>query len=116
MEDLRRRALPGAWFASRLGIEPRLVDAMRRAGELVGVRVPGTTEYLYPAWQLGADGKPHPALARVLAEARAAGIGEERLDALMNSRLGIGGRRRLSDELRAGREDYVVSSIRAARG
>ncbi len=87
---------------------------MRRAGELVGVRVPGTTEYLYPAWQIGADGKPHPSLARLLAEARAAGLDEERLDAILNSRLGLGGRRRLSDELRAGREEYVLSSIRAA--
>ena len=88
---------------------------MRRAGELVGIRVPGTTEYVYPAWQLGHDGKPHPALARVLAEARAAGIAEERLDTLMNARLGLAGRKRLSDELREGREEYVLSAIRAAR-
>ena len=115
MKDLRKRALSGSWLASRLGIEPRRLDAMRRGGELVGIRVPGTTEYLYPAWQIGPDGKPHPALGRLLAEARAAGIDENRLDALLNSRLGIGGRRRLADDLREGREEHVLASIRAAR-
>lgn len=115
MEALRKRALGGAWFASRLGIEPLRLEAMRRAGEVVGVRVPGTTEYLYPAWQLGRDAKPLPSLGRLVAAARAAGIDEQRLDVLLNSRLGIGGRRRLSDELRAGREEHVLASIRSAR-
>jgi hypothetical protein len=114
VKDLRARALSGSWLASRLGIEPLRLDAMRRAGELVGIRVPGSTEYLYPAWQIGTDGKPHPAVARLVAEARAAGLDDERLDAILNARLGLGGRRRLSDELRDGRDEHVLAAIRNA--
>ena len=49
--------LPGTWLAARLAVDPFLIDAMRRDGELVAVREPGSTEWLYPGWQF--DGQVH---------------------------------------------------------
>ena len=43
--------LPGTWLAERLAVDPLKIDAMRRAGELIAVREPGSDEWLYPAWQ-----------------------------------------------------------------
>jgi hypothetical protein len=107
--------LSGPWLAARLGIDPARIDAMRRAGELIAVREPGSGEWLYPAWQF--DGaKPRRDVARVTAEARAAGIDESRLFELLSAPLGLGGgsRRRLADLLLEGRTDDVVAAIRAA--
>jgi hypothetical protein len=113
VNDLKRRALGSSWLASRLAIEPRRLDVMRRAGELVAIRPPGSSEYFYPAWQIGPDGRPHPALARIVAEARAAGLDDARLDSLMHARKGLGGKRRLADDLREGRVDDVIAAIRS---
>ena len=38
-------ALPATWLAARLAVEPARIDAMRRAGELIGVREPGSTAW-----------------------------------------------------------------------
>lgn len=108
--------LPGAWLASRLGVDPARIDAMRRAGELIAVREPGSTEWRYPSWQFEA-GKPLPAVPRITAEARANGIDENHLFELLAAPMGLsgGGRRRLADLVLEGRTDEVVASIRAAR-
>lgn len=108
--------LPAPWLAARLGMEPARIDAMRRAGELVAVREPGSTEWRYPSWQFE-GGRPRRDVARITAEARAAGIDEARLFELMTAPMGLGGgtRRRLVDLLLEGRADEVVASIRAAR-
>ncbi len=108
--------LPAPWLAARLGVDPARIDAMRRSGELIAVREDGSTEWRYPAWQLE-GGRPRREVARITAEARAAGVDESRLYELLTAPLGLGGddRRRLADLLLEGRADEVVASIRAAR-
>lgn len=114
----RREAsdLSGPWLAARLAVDPARIDAMRRNGDLIAVREPGATEWRYPAWQFR-GGKPRRDIARITAEARAAGIDEARLYELLTAPLGLGGadRRSLVDLLLEGRTDDVVTAIRAAR-
>ena len=38
--------ITGSWLASRLGVEPRGIEAQRRAGELLAFRLDGSQEYL----------------------------------------------------------------------
>lgn len=86
---------------------------MRRAGELIGVRERGSTEWRYPAWQFDA-GRPRPAVARVVAAARESGVEESRLYDVLTAPLGLRGGRTLVDLLLAGRDDEVVAAVRAA--
>jgi len=90
------------------------IDAMRRAGELIAVRKPGSIEWLYPAWQFDAW-KPRRGVARIVSAAREAGLDEARLYDLLTAPLGLRrvGRRRLVDLLLEGREDEVVEAVRA---
>ena len=64
---LLEESLSGSWLSSRLGIGTHRLDAMRRAGELLGVRRPGGQDYLYPAWQFAPDGTPLPIVPRLVA-------------------------------------------------
>jgi hypothetical protein len=107
--------LPAPWLADRMGIDPLRVDAMRRAGELIAVRDPGSTEWRYPAWQFD-GGKPRRDIGRITQEARDAGVDETRLFDLLTAPMGLGrgDRRRLVDLLLEGRTDEVVASIRAS--
>lgn len=107
-------ALPATWLAARLAVDPARIDAMRRAGELVAVREPGSTEWRYPAWQFD-GGRPRASVARIVSAARESGIDESRLDELLNARLGLrADGRRLVDLLVEGRDDEVVAAIRAS--
>jgi len=107
--------IAATWLGERLGVEPTLIDAMRRDGELIAVRKPGTVEWLYPAWQFD-EWAPRPAVRRVVAAARDARIDESRLYELLTRPLGLSRfeRRRLADLLADGREDDVVAAIRLA--
>jgi hypothetical protein len=103
------------WLAARLAVDPARIDAMRRAGELIAVREPGSIEWRYPAWQF--DGTmPRKGVQRVVSTAREAGLDEARLYEVLSSPLGLRGasRRRLVDLLLEGREDEVVAAVRAA--
>ena len=111
---LQQESLSGSWLSTRLGVGTHRLDAMRRAGELLGVRRPGRQEYLYPAWQFDPDGKPLPVISRLVPAARAAGLSDERLYEVMVSRTGISGEERLADALRAGRDEYVLGVIRGS--
>jgi hypothetical protein len=111
---LLQESLSGSWLSTRLGVGTHRLDAMRRAGELLGVRRPGGQDYLYPGWQFGPDGKALPAISRVVATGRAAGLSDERLYEVMVSRTGISGDERLADSLRAGRDEYVLAAIRGS--
>jgi hypothetical protein len=114
LRRLRSEGLSTSWLATRLGVQPAHVDALRREGALFGVRPPGTHEHLYPAWQFARGGtEAKPDVKRVLGAARAAGIGELELLRLLERREGLG-RQRLVDALRAGRVDYVLAQIRDA--
>ena len=112
----RRRgdaALAAAWLAVTLGVEPREIESRRRAGELLGVRGPDGTDYVYPLWQFDADGRPSPLVARVVQAARREGLRDDALYALLVRRQGMRGNERLLDALLAGREDRVLQAIRA---
>jgi hypothetical protein len=110
---LQEESLSGSWLSTRLGVGTHRLDAMRRAGELLGVRRPGGQDYLYPAWQFAPDGKPLPVMKRLVLAARGAGMSDERLYEVLSARTGISGDERLADALRHGRDDYVVSVVSA---
>ena len=107
-------SLTGDWLASRLGIEPRKLDAMRRGGELIAVRDPGSQEWRYPSWQFQRGFRLVPGIDRVTAAARDRGIGDERLARLLSNRSGLVQGRPLAELLRDGNVDHVVAAIRSA--
>jgi hypothetical protein len=102
-----------SWLAVRLGTDPARIEARRRAGELFAVPTDGGFDHLFPAWQFGPNGEPLPALERVLAAAREAGLDSTELNAFLARRVGVGGPR-LWELVRNGRDDYVIASLRAA--
>ncbi len=110
----REAALPGAWLAIKLGVEPRALDARRRAGELLAVRAPDGSDFVYPMWQFDAEGRPNPAVARVVQTARRSGLDDEALYDLLLRRQGMTSGERLVDALRAGREHHVLEAVRRA--
>ena len=106
--------LPATWLAERAAVDPAKIDALRRAGELIAVREPGSTEWRYPAWQFD-NGQPRTGIARVVAAARDCGLDDGELYAVLTSPLGLrGDGRTLVDLLLEGREDEVVTAVRAA--
>ncbi len=110
---LRSESLTESWLSARLGVDRHRIDAMRRAGELIGVRVAGGQTYLYPAWQFQ-GGSPRAVVPRIVDAAREAGLDDERLYEVMTMRLGLGGDRRLCDLLVAGEDDAVLAGVRSA--
>jgi hypothetical protein len=108
-------SIAATWLAARLAVDPAKIDLMRRSGELMAVREPGSIEWRYPAWQLE-SGKPLRGIVRVVAAARESGLDEARLYDLLTAPLGLrdSGRRRLVDLLLEGREDEVVAAVKAA--
>jgi hypothetical protein len=110
---LAEESLSGSWLSTRLGVGTHRLDAMRRAGELLGVRRPGGQDYLYPAWQFAPDGKPLPVVERLVKAARETGMGDDRLYEVLAGRAGISGHERLTDAIREGRDEYVLSVVRS---
>jgi hypothetical protein len=105
--------LPATWLAERTAVDPARIEALRRAGELIAVREPGSTEWRYPAWQFE-DGTPRRSVARVVAAARARGLEDGQLYELLTAPLGLRDQgRTLADLLVEGREDEVVVAVRA---
>jgi hypothetical protein len=113
-ERLDTEALTASWLSARTAIEPRRIEAMRRAGELIGVRPPGAFEHYYPLWQFDESWQPLPAVRRVTQAARERGLDDNRLYQVLSARLGIGGNERLSSALRAENADRVIAAIRSA--
>jgi hypothetical protein len=111
---LQEESLSGAWLSTRLGVGMQRLDAMRRAGELLGVRRPGGQDYLYPAWQFAPDGRALPVVQRLVQAGRGAGMSDERLYEVLAARTGISGDERLADAVRQGRDEYVLSVIRSS--
>lgn len=106
------KALPATWLAARLAIEPVLLDVMRRDGELVAFRAPGSTEWLYPTWQFE-NGQPRHSIRRITRAAREAGIDENRLYTILSAPRGLNGHGRVYELLYEGRDDDVVELVRA---
>ena len=111
---LAEESLSGSWLSSRLGVGTQRLDAMRRAGELLGVPRPGGSDFLYPAWQFQPDGRPLPVIERLVRAGRGAGLTDERLYEVLAARAGISGDARLADALREGKDEYVLSVVRGA--
>jgi len=107
-------ALSASWLSTKLGIDTVMINAMRRAGELVAVRPAGSQEWLFPAWQFGPDGRLRPDVGRALEAARMRGLRPEQLGPLLERRSGMTGGERLRDDLVAGRIDHVLAAIAAA--
>jgi hypothetical protein len=109
--------LSASWLSARLAIDVARIDAMRRSGELMAVRPEGSTEWLYPAWQLS-GGRPRPVVRRLLVAAREARLDDRRLYEVLTAPLGLGARadgaRRLADLLAAGGDDQVVAAVGSA--
>lgn len=111
---LRDECLSASWLAERFAVDPGKIDAMRRSGELIAVREDGSTEWLYPAWQLQGR-EPRRVVARVVAAAREVGLDEAELYRVLTGRLGLLGEHRLVDLILEGRDDEVVAAVRSAR-
>jgi len=109
--------LSASWLSASLAIDVARIDAMRRSGELMAVRPEGSTEWLYPAWQLS-GGTPRPVVRRLLVAAKEAGLDERRLYDVLTAPLGLGARaegaRRLADLIVDGGDDQVVAAVRSA--
>ena len=110
---LARESLSTGWLASRLGVDPGRIEAMRRAGELLGVRDPGGREYRFPAWQFNGGQRALPVVQELIRDARAAGVDDEALYEIFNRRRGMGGKR-LAEYLKAGDHEYVRRAVRSA--
>src|SRR3954452_10077921 len=112
MHNMLTTPLPGSWLSSRLGINLREIERLRDLGELFAVRDGG--EWLYPAWQFGPGGSIPAGVREAVKGARAAGLEEARLLALLRRPAGLLGAARRVDLLFAGRSDFVVDAVRSA--
>jgi hypothetical protein len=108
------RALSASWLSTKLGVDTVRLNAMRRAGELIGVRPRGSRDWFFPAWQFDADGNVTHDVRRVLEAAQERGLSGERLTRLLDRRSGMTGGDRLLDDLLEGRVDHVIGTLRAA--
>jgi hypothetical protein len=112
MHNMLTTPLPGSWLASRLGVSPDEIDRLRERGELFAVR--DREEWLYPAWQFGPNGSIPVGVREAVKAARAAGLDEPRLVALLRRPAGLVGGGRLLDLLFEGRSDFVLDLVRGA--
>jgi hypothetical protein len=105
----RTNGLSTTWVASRFGLDPVRVNALRRAGELYAVRSPGSTEWIYPAWQFAGDGVKSD-VARFFAAAREQGLTGTQVGRVLQRRIGmVGGRTVLDILLRDGPERAIAA-------
>src|SRR3954463_9488271 len=81
-------SLSTSWLGTRLGRDPQMLDRLRRAGEILGVRRNGG--FAFPAWQFDAQGRVIDGIARVIGAARSAGLSDERLGEVLQMRVGLG--------------------------
>ena len=107
--------LSASWLAVRLGTDPIRIMRQRSAGELLGFRPAGSTECVFPAWQFDPEGRPLPAIERILTASRRRGLSDERLVELLDSRSGLRGDARLVDLVRSGAVERVLAEIEAAQ-
>jgi hypothetical protein len=112
MHETLTTPLPASWLASRLGVNPHEIEQLREKGELFAVR--DGDEWLYPAWQFGPGGSVPTGVRDAVKAARAAGLDEGRLVALLRRPIGLLGGGRLLDLLFEGRSDYVIDAVRSA--
>jgi hypothetical protein len=114
MHETLTTPLPASWLASRLRVDSAEIARLREAGELYGVWSESGNEWLYPAWQFGPGGSVPAGVREAVKAARAAGLDEARLVALLRRPVGLVGGSRLLDLLFEGRSDFVVDMVRGA--
>ena len=107
-------SLTGSWLAARFGVDPVRIERMRRAGELYGVRSPGSDEWRYPSWQFEADGTTKPAVKRLLRAAHEQRISALELDELLGRRVGLVDGKTVRELLLNGGEDRALEALRRA--
>ena len=56
------RSVGGPELARRLGVSRQRLNALRKEGRLLGLKVPIRRELHYPTWQFDPDGRPLEAL------------------------------------------------------
>jgi hypothetical protein len=112
MHTMLTTPLPGSWLSSRLGVSSSEIERLRERGELFAVR--DRDEWLYPAWQFGPGGSVPLGVREAVKTARAAGLDETRLVALLRRPVGLVGGGRLLDLLFEGRSDFVLDVVRSA--
>jgi len=105
--------LTASWLAARSGVDPVRIERMRRAGELHAVREPGSTEWVYPAWQFEADGKTKPAVARLLRAASEQRLNALKLDDVLGRRFGLVEGERVRELLLNGGVERALAEVRA---
>jgi hypothetical protein len=106
-------ALTTTWLAARLGEQPARIEARHRAGALVGIRRPDG-QLVFPPWQFGPDGLPHPRLPELVAAARAKGLDDRRLDELVTRRAGLVGGTRPAEAARSGDLGPALRAVASA--
>jgi hypothetical protein len=105
--------LTGSWLAARFGVDPVRIERMRRAGELYGVRSPGSDEWRYPSWQFEADGTTKPAVRRLLSAAHEQRLSARQLDDLLDRKVGLVGSRTVRELLLIeGGEERALAELR----
>ncbi len=90
MHDTLTTPLPASWLSSRLGVNAKEIEKLRSRGELFAVR--DRDEWLYPAWQFGPGGSIPAGVREAVKAARAAGLDESRLVALLRDPPGCSAR------------------------
>ena len=112
---LRRDGYSLSWLAARLGTQPERVDLARRDGSILGVRLPGTQDYYFPAWQFDRSGQPLAIVSRVIEVARARGLADERLFEILSTRAGLVGGKPLAEAVQDGDEEQLLAAVHSAR-
>ena len=108
----RANGLSTTWVASRFGLDPVRVNVLRRAGELYAVRTPGSTEWIYPAWQFEGDGLK-PGVARFFGAAREQGLTGAQIGRVLHRRVGMVGGRTVLDILLRDGPDRAIAALRS---
>ena len=103
-------ALTSGELAEQMQVTRQAINQRRTRGQLLGFR--RGREFLYPRWQLGADGAPLPGLPAVL-EALGEGSPEAHARFLLSANPALGGGVPI-DWVRSGRTSQLVAAIVAS--
>ena len=104
--------LAGSWLAARHGVDPLRIERRRRAGELLATRE--GNEWRYPAWQFDSAGRVRPAVQRLLEIAKEDGIAHDRLEQLLERKVGLVGGKSLRELLLNGGAEQALAEVRGA--
>ncbi len=106
--------LSATWLAARNGVDPVRIERRRRAGELLAVRNDAGREWRYPMWQFDGNGQVRPAVARLLELAKEKRIPSDRLEQLLDRKVGLVGGTTVRELLMNGGADQALSEISSA--